>query len=135
MPEAVRVFRKKKITGGASLIWHRSAKLHSWSRCTFAHMVGTLRPCLFLMDPTCTRSVFLPLSVMVPELHAIRLCPVIVSALGEASSCTVTVGSPANGLEIKLNPHQPILIREINITHTALNHHHYKSIQSKHFSS
>ena len=41
----------------------------------------------------------------------------------------------ANGLKTKLNPHQSIFIREINITHTTPNHYHHKPIQPKHFSS
>ena len=41
------------------------------------------------------------------------------------------VVSPANGLETKLNSHQYILIREINITYTTPNHHHHKPIQPK----
>ena len=44
-------------------------------------------------------------------------------------------GHPANGLETKLYPHQSILIRKINITHTTPNHHHHKLIQLKYFSS
>jgi len=46
----------------------------------------------------------------------------------EIEGYAATAISPANGLEIKLYPHQSILIREINITHTTPNHHHHKSI-------
>jgi len=47
---------------------------------------------------------------------------------------TPILNSRVNGLEIKLYPHQSILIRKINITHTTPNHHH-KPIQFKYFSS
>ena len=57
------------------------------------------------------------------------------SASGRIRGSAASACSPTNGLEIKLNPHQPILVREINIIHTTPNHHHHKPIQPKHFSS